>query len=99
MQIHVTYKGEKHELPATGLADMVAFERQFGVSSSVLGEEGEGRLEYLCFLVFRGLRKLGIVTGAYDDDFLEGIEELDVQGAEDGEEEADPTAQARATGS
>lgn len=101
MQILATYQGQKHELPATGLADMVAFERQFGVSSSVLGEAAEGaqRLEYLCFLVYRGLRKLGVVTGPYDDAFLDGIEDISVEGADDEEGEADPTDPARATGS
>lgn len=37
MGMVVKYNGETHELPESGLSDAVAFERQFGTPSSILG--------------------------------------------------------------
>ena len=100
MQIQVTYHGQKYELPKSGLADMVAFERQFGVSSSVLGSEGgDNRLEYVLFLAYRGLRKLGVQVGSFDDAFLDALDDFEVEGTEEANEEADPTVPAPAPGS
>ncbi len=104
MQIRATFNGQKYDLPESGLADMVAFERQFKQPASVLSDAatGGGRIEYLMFLVYRGLKKLkveGVV--AFDDDFLEAVTDLEVEGEDDeeGDDEADPTVPAVAPGS
>lgn len=112
MQIHVTYNGEQFELPSAGIADMVAFERHFGLSASALapeeGEEQNARLEYMCFLAYRGLRKLGALPPGeggkaipFGDEFLDGIDDFEVIDEDDdeaGDEAPDPTVPAQVTG-
>jgi hypothetical protein len=103
VQIQVKFQGTEHTLPDSGLADMVAFERHFGLSSSVLGGESESgqRVEWMCFLVYRGLRKLNVIAKdvPFDDDFLEGIDTFDVKDDDEAEAPAaDPSVPAAALG-
>lgn len=92
--IRVVFDGAQYDLPKTGPADLVAFERKFGVSAAAFSEEGGARFEWLCFLVWRGLRRAKVIAAEveFDDSFLERIEEIDVPDGDD--EEADPTVPA-----
>jgi len=77
----VHYNGQRHEIAKFGPADLVAFERQFGVSASVFDTAaGDVRFEWVCFLVWRGLRRIGAVDRdvEFDDDFLEGIDDVEM---------------------
>lgn len=81
MKIAVEYDGAKHTLPTFGPSDFVAFERKFEQPASVLGEEGTARFEWLTFLVWRGLKKVGVINHKevpFDDDFLDKIAAIDV---------------------
>lgn len=81
VKISVDYAGEKHDLPSFGPSDFVAFERKFHQPASVLGEEGTARFEWLTFLVWRGLKKTGVINHKevpFDDDFLDNIAAIDV---------------------
>lgn len=56
----------------------------------VLDEKGEpvlqitAKLEWICFLLWRGLRKAGVIAKdvPFDDDFLDRVEDVEVPGAE-----------------
>jgi hypothetical protein len=87
--IRFTINGTEAEVDKVGMADLVAFEKQFNCSSSVLQppvdpETGEPdgsavRIEWIAFLVFRAARRQGLIekTVEFDDDFLEGIDDVD----------------------
>lgn len=94
--------GQEAEIDKIGMADLVAFERQFGLGAAsltppplydedgsvVLDEEtGEPvpdaravRLEWVAFLVWRSARRQGLIAKdiAFDDDFLESIDDIDM---------------------
>lgn len=96
--IRVIFDGETYTIQKFGPADLVAFERHFGVSAQAFtpdetGKSPDVRFEWLCFLVFRGLRKLGVIdkTAAFDDDFLDRIDDLEVPDEDEKDETADPT--------
>jgi hypothetical protein len=86
-----------HEIPEASLSDLVAFERHFGITSTVLspdeGESGSMRMEWIAFIVYRGLIRLGAFekTASFDDvlDQIVDFEMLDDEGDET-EEEAAP---------
>lgn len=87
------FKGVEYTLSDAGVADMVAFERHFQLPSSVMGDSSVSRVEWMCFLAWRGLKRAGAVDlGAFDDDFLDNLEFVN-----DDEDEVttteDPTAQ------
>jgi hypothetical protein len=93
VKIAVEYDGAKHEMPTFGPSDFVAFERKFQKPASVLGEEGTARFEWLTFLVWRGLKKVGVINHKdvpFDDDFLDRIAAIDV-GEEKDEDTESPT--------
>lgn len=89
----IKFKGVEYTLAEAGVADMVAFERHFNLPSSVMGEDG-ARVEWMCFLAWRGLKRvMGADAPAYGDDFLDNFEFLIDEGDEVAVSE-DPTAQA-----
>jgi hypothetical protein len=117
----VEFDGERVECPEPGLSDLVAFERQFGISATILepdvtpvldgngkqivDEDGnavvkvvsEFRLEWVAFLLYRGLRKAGTIdvkVVAFDDDFLDRISDVQMVGASKEDEEQAPLEQA-----
>lgn len=98
----VTYNGAEHALPEPSLADMVAFERKFNMPSSVLGNESASRLEWVCFLAWRGLRRLDANGGLdFGDAFIDGLDFVDEPAAADdapaeieAEDPTDPAAPA-----
>jgi hypothetical protein len=102
VQITVKYAGTQYQLPTFGPADFVAFERQFGVSASAFQDEENARFEWLCFLVYRGLIRLEVVprTQEFDENFLEDIDELEVDGEDDEavDPDLDPTVPAAPLG-
>lgn len=110
MQIRVTYAGESHDLPEFGPADFVAFERQFKVSAGAFdGNEKDIRFEWICFLVYRGLKRAGalvaedVVGGCGPDGlseaFLDRIGDLEMEDDdEQSEGAADPTVPAAPLG-
>lgn len=77
--MNVKFKGTSYNTTDGRLADTVAFERKFNVPASVLGE-GSPRVEWLCFLAWRGLVALNAPVGAFDDNFL-GELEFDTEAA------------------
>lgn len=78
MQITAKYLGNEYQLAEAGIAEFVAFERAYGVSSSVFSNQNaEHRLEWMAFLVFRLLIRAGVLPkDAVFDDALAGIEEI-----------------------
>lgn len=93
MKLIVTYKGERHEFGKPGMKDLVMLERQFKVGAQAL--QDDPRMEYMLFLAYCALKRSGVVTGKYTDDFLDEVDELESEGGEDedeaGDEAADPT--------
>lgn len=92
MQIRVKYDGKDFVLPDYGPSDFVAFERQFKVSAAALSDEGNARFEWMCFLVYRGLKRAGALTaddavGGFTDEFLDRIDDLTTDDDEDENEE------------
>lgn len=71
--MNVKFKGTAYRTVDGRLADTVAFERKYNLPASVLGE-GSPRVEWLCFLAWRGLNALGVQPGAFDDIFLDTLE-------------------------
>ena len=62
----VTFNGTEHTLEPAGMGDMVAFERHFSLSAAVFMRATKGdleaiRFEWIAFLVWRGLRRIGAV--------------------------------------
>lgn len=108
MQIRAKYDQQEYELPEFGPSDFVAFERQFKVSASALSDEGSARFEWLCFLVYRGLKRAGVLrpddeVGGFTDDFIDRIQELKIEDADEeepagGEHGLDPSDQAALPG-
>lgn len=92
--------GEWYDIREPKLSDLVAFERHFGVPASALdpvdqvtlGPDGEQivtkvsvvKLEWVCFLLWRGLRKAGVIGDdvAFDDDFIDRVEDVEIPGAD-----------------
>lgn len=91
MRLNVTYDGKDYELPEAGLFDFVMLERQFGISAKSIEEDP--RVEFMAFLAYVGLRKLGVVAYKYSDEFLELLTDLKPDADED-EAAADPTTAA-----
>lgn len=90
MQLVAEYKGEKYEIGTPQLIDFVLLERKFGVSASRV--QDDPRMEYMCFLAYSSLKRQGVVTMVYCDEFLAdltGIEDADAD-TEDGAD-VDPT--------
>lgn len=71
--------GTTHQVGKMGAAELIAFERQFGVPAGRLNEDQ--RLEYFVFLAYVSLRRQKLVNGSFDE-FLEGLEDVAV-GTED----------------
>ena len=103
VQFVVTFDDTKHELNEAGLSDLVAFEKHFGLPSSVLNvetkvvvndetglveldEDGEPKkeivgtfmLEWICFLLYRQLRKISVIAKdlPFDEDFIDRISDV-----------------------
>lgn len=74
LALRVIWHGEKVELAELRGSDLVALERQFHVALPSLREF---TFEQCCFLVWRALRRDGKTTAPFDDDFLDGIEDLE----------------------
>jgi hypothetical protein len=89
----VEYDGQTFQIEKFGPADLVAFERRFGVSASVFdGTSGDVRFEWICFLVWRGLRRLGAISKdlEFDDEFLEGIDDVEMTTSDEGADAVNP---------
>lgn len=89
----IKFRGKEYTLAAAGLADMVAFERHFGVPSSVLADLTVARIEWICFLAWRGLNRLKVEGAEAFTDAL--LEDLEFDGEDDTEVTTteDPTVQ------
>jgi hypothetical protein len=88
--IHVTFDGDEYSLDKVGVADLVAFERKFKVRSDALAPKPTGEydedgnaimqaevfLEWIAFLLWRSLRRQGVIEKSVDftDEFLERID-------------------------
>lgn len=80
MKMLATVAGVVHEVAEGGLADLVAFERHFGLPASVLdpSDPTPGRVEWVAFIVWRALRKSGVIDKELTfDGALDQIEDLD----------------------
>ena len=96
MPIHVTYKGKSYTMPKQAISDLVSFERTFQVSADVLNDPSQRRTEHLMYLVWRGMRRTGVIGDApFDDEFLDGIEGIENTADDDA---ADPTVPAAPRG-
>lgn len=69
------------------LADLVAMERHFGVSSQALSN-GEARIEWIAFIIWQAERRRG--EGRDFDQWLETVVDLDMADTEEAEP-VDPT--------
>lgn len=74
-------------VPASSLEPVPVLNEVTG--EPALTDEGEpvqkldAKLEWICFLLWRGLRKVGAIPEStpFDDDFIDRVDELDVPGA------------------
>lgn len=90
----IKFKGQDYTLAPAGLADMVAFERHFSLPSAVLGDLSSSRVEWICFLAWRGLKRLGVVGAeSFTDELLENLEFDMDDDAEASTTAEDPTVQ------
>lgn len=92
-KIVFTYDGEQYELANVGLADIVAFERQFNCSFATFqdaDEDNPPRIEWLAFLAFRVLKSLRVIDRRqqFDENFLERLETIEAVEGEPAEEPA-----------
>lgn len=96
MKLLATVAGAKHEIPDASLSDLVAFERHFGVSSEIMADEATPkRVEWIAFLLYRGLIRSGVLPKETSfDDAVEMIEDFDTLQEEGDEVTPDPTAAA-----
>lgn len=89
--LRVIYRGEKFDATDVKGSDIVALERRAGVS--LVGMR-ELKFEDACFLVWRIMRRAGHIGDevAFDDDFLDGIEDMEQAPApfEEGPDVASP---------
>lgn len=77
MKMFATVAGQTHEIEEGGLADLVAFERHFGIPASVMDPDDEtpGRAEWLAFMIWRSLRKAGVIPK--EDDFDTALDRIE----------------------
>lgn len=81
--------GRKFTTRKFGVADLVAFERQFGVSASSFESGQDLRLEWIVFLAWTRLHRSGDVADDFDS-FLALIDDFEMAGSEE-ESVMDPT--------
>lgn len=74
LNLRVVYRGEKVEVTDVKASDLVALERQFQVALPSLREFS---FEQACFLVWRLLRREEGLQLPFDEEFLDGIEDLE----------------------
>lgn len=74
LKLRVVWQGEKFETTEIKGSDVVALERQFNLSLTRLRDF---TFEQACFLVWRSMRRAGKTDLPFDDEFLDGIEDLE----------------------
>lgn len=76
IRMRVVYRGEKHDVADFKASDLVAFEHHFDVSLPRLGGLN---FEQACYLVWRVLRRRGVIGGdvAFDDGFLDYLDNME----------------------
>ena len=74
LALRVVYLGEKVEVTNVKASDLVALERHFNVA---IPSVREFSFEQACFLVWRMLRRTTGLALPFDDEFLDGIEDLE----------------------
>lgn len=89
MKLIVTYQGKKFELGKPHMLDLVMLERHFGVGANAL--QNDPKMEYLVFLAFAGLRRAGVVSGKYTDEFIAELDDIESPEEDESAEGADPT--------
>ncbi len=77
--LRVTINGATHEVTA-GPLELVMFEREYGVSAASLASQ-EPRLEWMCFLAYRAMRRAGLFDASFDD-FLAAVEMVEGSGGD-----------------
>lgn len=70
--------GESHVVACVPIADLVAFERGYGMSANAL--VFDPHVEWLAFLLHRCLERERKVTVGFDQ-FLESLDEIDIEDA------------------
>lgn len=93
VHMRVTMPDGTHDV-AAGPLELVMFEREYGQPVSVL-VAGDLRLEWLCFLAFRAMRRANRFDGSFDD-FLAQV--VMVEGATPDATQAAPFPEAQSTG-
>lgn len=96
MKLTATVAGVTHDIPESGLADLVAFERHFGLSATVLDASngGEIKVEWIAFVIYRGLLRAGVfAAGTSFDDGVEQIEDFDIVSEEDAQSVDPPVSE------
>lgn len=90
MRTTVTLDGVTHEIVDIGLTGAVAFERHFGLPSSVLNpaDPTPGRMEWTAFQIYKSLQKTGVFERSLTfDAALEILDDAEVaQTLEPGDE-------------
>lgn len=79
MKMTATVDGVVHDVKEGGLADLVAFERHFGIPASVLDPDDPtpGRVEWIAFSVWRALRTAKVFAPEVTfDEAIDRIEDL-----------------------
>lgn len=75
LSLTIVFDGQKLEVDEIKASDLVALERTYHVSVPEMG--GRFSFEHLCYLCWRVLRRHGTVSGEFDDDFLDRIENIE----------------------
>jgi len=68
--------GDTHEVAQPPFADLVAFERHFGIPAPKIDEDP--RAEWVAFLVWRGLRWKQVAVGEFEE-FVDQIDDISFQ--------------------
>ena len=66
MRVRMRSAGTEYESPPIIAADVIAFERRFGVAGAALSEPGGLRVEWLCFLGHHALERTGTTMPDFD---------------------------------
>lgn len=98
LAFNVEYDGQTYLTKKVGPADLVAFERKFGISASALAPDEDGtstvRYEYMTYLIYRAMIRIEAIPQGTDfDAFLDKLEDFNSVDDEPEAGSPDPTVQ------
>lgn len=73
--MQLKFKGVEYNTVPQGVISAVKFERQFGMPfAEAFAAEVTPKMDWMCFLAYTELVAAGAPVGAYNDEFLAGLE-------------------------